>query len=78
VLGEQEAKDLAEALGLFINIRLRQQLRRADENETGIDPTPNIIELGGLNKMDRDLLRDALQVVKSFKKSLTSRYHLSS
>ena len=78
VLGEQEAKDLAEALGLFINIRLRQQLRRADESETGIDPTPNIIELGGLNKMDRDLLRDALQVVKSFKKSLTSRYHLSS
>lgn len=78
VLGEQEAKDLAEALGLFINIRLRQQLRRADESDTGIDPTPNIIELGGLNKMDRDLLRDALQVVKSFKKSLTSRYHLSS
>ena len=78
VLGEQESKDLCEALGLFINIRLRQQLRRADESETGIDPTPNIIELGSLNKMDRDLLRDALQVVKGFKKSLTSRYHLSS
>ena len=78
VLGEQESKDLCEALGLFINIRLRQQLRRADESENGIDPTPNIIELGSLNKMDRDLLRDALQVVKGFKKSLTSRYHLSS
>jgi len=78
VLGEQESRDLCEALGLFINIRLRQQLRRADESETGIDPTPNIIELGSLNKMDRDLLRDALQVVKGFKKSLTSRYHLSS
>lgn len=78
VLGERESKDLCEALGLFINIRLRQQLRRADENESGIDPTPNIIELGSLNKMDRDLLRDALQVVKSFKKSLTNRYHLNS
>lgn len=78
VLGEQESKDLCEALGLFINIRLRQQLRRADEAESGIDPTPNIIELGSLNKMDRELLRDALQVVKGFKKSLTSRYHLSS
>ncbi len=78
VLGEREFKDLCEALGLFINIRLRQQLRRADESESGIDPTPNIIELGSLNKMDRDLLRDALQVVKSFKKSLTNRYHLSS
>ena len=78
VLGEQESKDLCEALGLFINIRLRQQLRRADEAESGVDPRPNIIELGSLNKMDRDLLRDALQVVKGFKKSLTSRYHLSS
>jgi len=78
VLGEQESKDLCEALGLFINIRLRQQLRRADESDIGIDPTPNIIELGSLNKMDRDLLRDALQVVKGFKKSLTNRYHLSS
>ena len=77
VIGEQEAKDLCEALGLFINIRLRQQLRRAEESESGLDPTPNIIELGVLNKMDRDLLRDALQVVKEFKKSLTNRYHLS-
>jgi len=78
VLDEEQSKDLCEALGLFINIRLRQQLRRAEANEQGIDPTPNIIELDNLNKMDRDLLRDGLQVVKSFKKHLTSRYHLSS
>lgn len=78
VLAEEQSKDLCEALGLFINIRLRQQLRRAEANEQGIDPRPNIIELDNLNKMDRDLLRDGLQVVKSFKKYLTSRYHLSS
>lgn len=77
VLGEEETKDLCEALGLFINIRLRQQLRRAEASDTGLDLTPNIIELDNLHKMDRDLLRDGLQVVKSFKKFLTTRYHLS-
>ncbi len=78
VMQESDSKDISEALGLFVNIRLRQQIRRAEQAEDGIDPTPNIIELQQLNKMDRELLRDALLVVKSFKKSLTSRFHLSS
>ena len=78
VLQEEMAKDLCEALGLFINIRLRQQIKRADLTLDGLDPTPNIIELQHLNKIDRELLRDALLVVKGFKKSLTTRYHLSS
>ena len=78
VLNERDAKDLCEALGLFVNIRLRQQIRRADDSDEGLDPTPNIIELQQLNKMDRDLLRDALHVVKGFKKTLTTRYHLAS
>jgi len=77
VIGEQEAKDLCEALGLFIDVRLRQQLRRAEKSDLGLDPTPNIIQLDNLNKMDRDLLRDGLSVVKSFKKFITTRYHLS-
>ncbi len=78
VMQESDSKDISEALGLFVNIRLRQQIRRAEQAEDGIDPTPNIIELQQLNKMDRVVLRDALLVVKSFKKSLTSRFHLSS
>lgn len=78
VMQESVSKDISEALGLFVNIRLRQQIRRAEQAEDGIDPTPNIIELQQLNKIDRELLRDALLVVKSFKKSLTSRFHLSS
>lgn len=78
VMQESVSKDISEALGLFVNIRLRQQIRRAEQAEDGIDPTPNIIELQQLNKMDRELLRDALLVVKSFKKSLTSRFNLSS
>ena len=75
-LREQDGKNIAEALSLFIQLRLQQQLRRMEESEDGSDPTPNLIELHQLNKMDRDLLRDALQIVKAFKKHLALRYHL--
>lgn len=75
-LREKDGKDIAEALSLFIQLRLRQQMRRVEESDDGFDPTPNLIELHQLNKMDRDLLRDALQIVKAFKKHLALRYHL--
>jgi Predicted signal-transduction protein containing cAMP-binding and CBS domains len=35
-----------------------------------------MIDLQQLNKLERELLRDALHVVKGFKKHLTMRYHL--
>jgi len=73
---DKDGKEIAEALSLFVQLRLRQQIRRAEESEDGFDPTPNLIEIQRLNRMERDLLRDALQVVKGFKKHLTSRYHL--
>ncbi|MBV1789333.1 cyclic nucleotide-binding domain-containing protein [Marinobacterium sp. D7] len=75
-LQEREGREISEALSLFVQLRLRQQMRRVEESADGFDPTPNLIELQRLNRMERDLLRDALQVVKSFKKHLTLRYHL--
>ncbi len=76
LLRELEGKELAEALSLFIQLRLRQQMRRMESSPEGVDPTPNTLDLQLLNKMERDLLRDALQIVKSFKKHLVLRYHL--
>ncbi|WP_432697726.1 putative nucleotidyltransferase substrate binding domain-containing protein [Marinobacterium sp. YM272] len=75
-LRDDNGKDISEALSLFIQLRLRQQIRRVEQSEDGFDPTPNLIELHKLNKMERDLLRDALQIVKGFKKHLSLRYHL--
>ncbi len=72
----QHGRDLSEALALCIQLRLRQQIRRAEESPDGTDPTPNMIDLQQLNKLERELLRDALHVVKGFKKHLTTRYHL--
>jgi CBS domain-containing protein len=78
VMKEEHARDLTEALGLFIQLRLRQQIKRAEEQAQGIDPTPNTLDLQSLDKMERDLLRDAFHVVKGFKKHLELRYHLGS
>lgn len=73
---EEHGRELAEALALFIQTRLKQQVKRIDGSENGVDQTPNILELASLDKMERDLLRDALHIVKGFKKHLSLRYHL--
>ncbi len=75
-LKEKHGRELEEALGLFIQLRLRQQLKRVEGSEEGVDQTPNIIDLQSLDKMERDLLRDALHIVKGLKKHLGLRYHL--
>ncbi len=75
-LQSEAGSELGEALGLFVQLRLRQQMRRMESSEDNQDPTPNLLELSLLNKMERDLLRDALHIVKGFKKSLAQRYHL--
>ena len=74
----KHGENIAEALSLFIQIRLKHQIQRVEESEDGIDPTPNAIDLQRLNKLERDLLRDALRIVKDFKKHLASRYHIGS
>lgn len=75
-LKEKHGKEMTEALSLFISLRLRQQIKRMECSESGQDSTPNIIELSSLDKTERDLLRDALHIVKGFKKHLELRYHL--
>jgi len=73
---EEHGRELSEALALFIQARLKQQVKRIDGSEDGVDLTPNILELSSLDKMERDLLRDGMHIVKGFKKHLTLRYHL--
>lgn len=78
-MGQMKAdhgRELGEALALFIQTRLKQQVKRIDESETGVDQTPNILELSSLDKMEKDLLRDGMHIVKGFKKHLELRYHL--
>lgn len=70
-------ENLGEALSIFIQLRLNQQMQRVEASEDGRDKTPNAIDLQRLNKLERDLLRDALHIVKDFKKLFSMRYHIS-
>ncbi|WP_417583440.1 putative nucleotidyltransferase substrate binding domain-containing protein [Nitrincola sp.] len=77
-LRKSVGENLSEALSLFVQIRLKHQIQRVEESADGVDKTPNAIDLQRLNKLERDLLRDALRIVKDFKKHLASRYHIGS
>lgn len=72
-LEERVAEDLGEALSLFTELRLKQQLQRL---ESGGDQSPDHVVVQQLSSLERDLLREALQIVKDFKQSLTQRYRI--
>ena len=69
--------NLAEALSYFVQVRLQQQIERYSDDPTELDKTPNEINVKLLTALERQLLRDALTVVKDFKKYLIQRYHLT-
>lgn len=74
VLKKDFAENLAEALAVMSNLRLQQQLSAAEGSAD--DDEANLISAVNLNKLDRDLLREALHLVKEFKAVMTHRYHL--
>ncbi|MCE9683880.1 putative nucleotidyltransferase substrate binding domain-containing protein [Halomonas alkalisoli] len=73
-LEERVAEDLSEALSLFTELRLKQQLERLDGSAD--DASPDRVVVQQLSSLERDLLREALHIVKEFKQSLSQRYHL--
>lgn len=74
VLKKDFAENLAEALSVMSQLRLQQQLKAAEGHAD--DDEANLISAVELNKLDRDLLREALHLVKEFKAVMTHRYHL--
>ena len=73
VLGAELGRELASALSYFMEIRLRSQLRAV---KTGQREMEAIVRLSELSTYDRDLLRDALRVVKQFREVIRHRYNL--
>ena len=67
------AEDLGEALSLFTELRLKQQLAHLD---SGGERKPDRVVVQELSSLERDLLREALHIVKDFKQRLSHRFHL--
>ncbi len=74
VLGDELVRDMKSALSYFMEVRLRSQLRAM---RTGRQEEEAIARLNDLSTSERDLMREALRVVKRFKEVMRSRYHLA-
>jgi CBS domain-containing protein len=72
VLHANDARDVQQALSVFLRLRLSDQLRKLKQGEA-ID---NHIDVKSLRRLDRELLRDALRVVNQFKDIVVARFHL--
>lgn len=68
------AADLGEALALFTELRLKQQLAQLNGRQNSDEP--NLVVVQNLSSLERDLLREALHIVKDFQQRLTHRFHL--
>ncbi|MCL2724591.1 MAG: DUF294 nucleotidyltransferase-like domain-containing protein [Polyangiaceae bacterium] len=73
VLNASMGSDLTDALQLFMAIRLKAGLAEMDRGE----PVSGAVNPQALSALERDLLKDALDVVKRFKTQLRYRFRLS-
>ena len=75
---ERLGRNLESALSLFMQLRLQTQLMQLEMagTEDGSKVTHNRIDVRTLNRLDRDLLREALHVIKEFKEWLALELHI--
>jgi len=69
------AEELGESMALFAELRLKQQLARLEGSDEG-EKNNNQLLVQTLSPLERDLLRESLQVVNEFKKRLSRWFHL--
>jgi CBS domain-containing protein len=69
------SRELVSALHLFMEFRLRSQLQAI---QRGTTQGESLVHLGELTTVDRDILRDALRIVRQLRELLRNRYHLAS
>jgi len=72
ILDDTMAQELIEAFEILLYIRLEQQLMQM-RNDT---PADNEIDTERLSKIQRDLLKDSLQIVEQFKKFIIRHFSL--
>lgn len=73
-LAQDLARDLVEVLHFLMGLRLRNHLR---QKQLGL-PLDNLLPLSSLGTLDRDLLKDALLIIKRFRQQLRLHYRLDS
>jgi CBS domain-containing protein len=70
----QMGADLTDSLYFFMSLKLKAGLAEMDTDK----PVTGSVDVGKLTSLDRDLLKDALAVVKRFRVGLRQQFHLDS
>jgi CBS domain-containing protein len=66
------ARDLTETLYLLMGLKLRNNLRQRSLGE----PISNLVQINSLGTLDRDLLHDALAIIRQFRQHLRLHFRL--
>lgn len=66
-------KELTSALRVFMEFRLRAQLRSLVRGTTEGE---SVVPLDAITAAERDILRDALRIVRQFRELIRARYNL--
>jgi CBS domain-containing protein len=75
-VGSLESKfgqELTSALQVFMEFRLRSQLRALHKQTISAE---SVVRLDEITTVDRDILRDAFRVVRQFRELIRNRYYL--
>jgi len=75
VLPQGLASELMESFTILQWFRLSHHLHQ-QEQSCSVEELDNQVNLGALDRLEKDLLRQSFQVVKEFKKHLSLRYRL--
>ncbi|WP_165008321.1 DUF294 nucleotidyltransferase-like domain-containing protein [Neisseria yangbaofengii] len=73
ILEPQAGRDLAEALGYLMDLRLKGGLMALNDPMRKLN---NQVDTDKLSTLERDLLKDSLNVVKRFKQTVRHHFHL--
>lgn len=71
-LPDELGRDLPQALDVFQRMRLDAQLAALADGRAA----DNLVDTAGLRRLDRELLRDALHVVKAFREHVRRVFHV--
>ncbi len=72
ILDKNLASELIEALGLLSRLRLQGHILRLKEGKS----INNIIDISHFSKIERDMLKDSLSIVNTFKKFIIHHFRL--
>ncbi|MER2268829.1 DUF294 nucleotidyltransferase-like domain-containing protein, partial [Methylobacterium oxalidis] len=74
-LDDKFGKEITSALLIFMNLRLGAQI---EAGRRGVINADSIVDVAAMTTVDRDMLRDALRIVRRFRELIRLRYNLGS